>query len=52
MEGGKEALEDFAREAIALYGRDAPNLLLRLPRNTATNYPPKLGVKLRPPLGG
>ena len=29
MEGGKEALEDFAREAVALYGRDAAKLLLR-----------------------
>ena len=28
MEGAKEALEDFAREAVALYGRDAPKLLL------------------------
>jgi hypothetical protein len=28
MEGGKEALEDFAREAVALYGRDAPKMLL------------------------
>jgi hypothetical protein len=26
MEG--EALEDFAREAVALYGRDAPKMLL------------------------
>ena len=29
MEGGKEALENFAREAVALYGHDAQNLLLR-----------------------
>ena len=28
MEGSKEALEDFAREAVALYGRDAPRMLL------------------------
>jgi hypothetical protein len=28
MDGGKEALEDFAREAVALYGGDAPKLLL------------------------
>lgn len=27
MEGGKEALEDVAREMIALYGRDAPKML-------------------------
>jgi len=30
MEGGKEALEDFAREAVPLYGGDAPKLLLHL----------------------
>lgn len=29
MEGGKEALEEFAREAVALYGRAAPKMLLR-----------------------
>ena len=28
MDGGKEALEKFAREAVALYGRDAPEMLL------------------------
>src|SRR5947199_7612731 len=28
MEGGKEALEEFAREAVAIYGRDAPKMLL------------------------
>jgi hypothetical protein len=28
MDGGKEALENFAREAVALYGRDAPKLLV------------------------
>ena len=28
MEGSKEALEDVAREMIALYSRDAPKLLL------------------------
>jgi hypothetical protein len=28
MDGGKEALEDFAREAVGLYGGDAPKLLL------------------------
>lgn len=27
MDGGKEALENFAREAVALYGREAPTLL-------------------------
>jgi hypothetical protein len=27
MEGGKEALEDLAREIVALYGRDAPKML-------------------------
>ena len=27
MEGGKEALEDVAREMVALYGRDAPKML-------------------------
>jgi len=26
--GGKEALENFAQEAVALYGRDAPKMLL------------------------
>ena len=29
MEGSKEALEDLARETVALYGRDAPKMLLR-----------------------
>ena len=29
MEGSKEALEDLARETVALYGRDAPTMLLR-----------------------
>lgn len=29
MEGAQEALEDFAREAVALYGRDAPKMLLQ-----------------------
>ena len=29
MDGGKEALEKFAREAVALYGRDAAKLLRR-----------------------
>ena len=29
MEGAQEALEDFAREAVALYGRDAAQMLLR-----------------------
>ena len=28
MEGSKEALERFAREAVALYGSDAPKMLL------------------------
>ncbi|TMJ84914.1 MAG: hypothetical protein E6G79_08765 [Alphaproteobacteria bacterium] len=28
MEGGKEALEKLAREVVALYGRDAPKMLL------------------------
>jgi hypothetical protein len=28
MEGGKEALEETAREIVALYGADAPELLL------------------------
>ena len=28
MEGSKEALEDFAREAVALYSRDAAKMLL------------------------
>jgi hypothetical protein len=28
MDGGKEALEKFAREAVALYGRDAREMLL------------------------
>lgn len=28
MEGAKEALEDFALEAVALYGREAAKLLL------------------------
>ena len=27
MDGGKEALENFAREAVALYGTDAPKML-------------------------
>ena len=27
MEGGKEALEDLAREMVALYGRHAPKML-------------------------
>ena len=27
MESVKYALEDFAREVVALYGRDAPNML-------------------------
>jgi hypothetical protein len=29
MEGSTEALEDLARETVALYGRDAPKMLLR-----------------------
>ena len=29
MEGSKEALEDLARETVALYGCDAPKMLLR-----------------------
>jgi hypothetical protein len=29
MEGSKEALEDLARKTVALYGRDAPKMLLR-----------------------
>ena len=28
MEGSKEALEDLARETVALYGSDAPKMLL------------------------
>ncbi len=28
MEGGKEALEKLAREVVALYGGDAPKMLL------------------------
>jgi len=28
MEGGKEALQEFAREMVALYRRDAPKVLL------------------------
>ena len=28
MEGGKEALEKLAREVVALYGQDAPKMLL------------------------
>ena len=28
MEGGKEALEEVAREMVALYGRDASKMLL------------------------
>ena len=27
MEGGKEALEEVAREMVALYGRNAPKML-------------------------
>jgi hypothetical protein len=37
MEGGKEALEEFAREAVALYGLDAPKLLLHRAQ-LATEY--------------
>jgi hypothetical protein len=29
MEGSKEALEDLARETVALFGPDAPKMLLR-----------------------
>ena len=39
MEGGKEALEDLAREMVALYGRDARRCFWSVPRslrNTAT----------------
>ena len=37
MEGSKEALEDLARETVALYGRDAPKMLLRR-AETADEY--------------
>jgi hypothetical protein len=44
MDGGKEALEKFAREAVALYGRDAPKLLLHR-AEIAVEYGDKVSAK-------
>jgi hypothetical protein len=44
MDGGKEALEKFAREAVALYGRDAPKLLLHR-AEIADEYGDKVSAK-------
>ena len=44
MDGGKEALERFAREAVALYGPDATKLLLHR-AEIAVEYGDKVSAK-------